>query len=99
MASPNKDRRLRELNFGELEQTLWQDLDEKLRDSLMAFHNFRAPGGESTEELERRVRDFIAELPPGRHLLVCHGGTARVLLRDVGCDRFLQNGEICTVEL
>jgi probable phosphoglycerate mutase len=78
------DRRLRELDFGELEGKRWDDLDPSTRHALVRFEGFVAPGGESVAQLEERVGEFLAELEPGDHLLVTHGGVIGLLARRCG---------------
>lgn len=87
-----KDRRLRELDFGSLEGVVWKDADPKLREALLAFDGFRAPGGESVEELRDRVHSFLDELTDGDHLIATHGGVVRLLLREIGADRLVPPG-------
>ncbi|GAA6735053.1 histidine phosphatase family protein [Thermus oshimai] len=41
----------------------------------------RRPGGESMAELAERFLTFVEDLPPGRHLLVTHGGVIRAALK------------------
>ncbi|TBH15480.1 histidine phosphatase family protein [Thermus thermamylovorans] len=52
-------------------------VQEALRDP---WHTPR-PGGESMADLARRLAAFLEELPPGRHLLVTHGGIVRAALK------------------
>jgi broad specificity phosphatase PhoE len=92
------DARLREIGFGELEGAPFQDMPAAQQQALMDFVGFRAPGGEGTEELEARLRDFLAELSPGRHLIFSHGGAIRALTRALGEDRFLPNGSLAVVD-
>jgi len=40
--------------------------------------NAPLPGGESLGELRERFLSFVADLPPGRHLVVTHAGVVRV---------------------
>lgn len=91
---PRPDARLRELHFGALEGQRWADLDPALRQSLLDFDGFSAPGGESLAAFEHRLRGFLSTLPPGRHLLFTHGGVVRLLTRGLGVDRFLPNGVV-----
>ena len=91
------DRRLRELDFGELEGKTWDGCPPDVRRSLLEFDSFVAPGGESTSGLRERVGDFVSSLEPGRHLLFTHGGVIRVLLRARGIDRRVEPGEIVEV--
>jgi probable phosphoglycerate mutase len=88
------DPRLRELDFGSLEGRIWESCPAAVRRGLMAFDGFRAPGGESVEDLRRRVLDFVAGLPEGSHLLVTHGGVIRTLLRWRGRDEVVVPGEL-----
>ncbi|MEW6337460.1 MAG: histidine phosphatase family protein [Acidobacteriota bacterium] len=92
------DRRLREIDFGRLERERWATLDDGQRTSLLAFQGFHAPGGESLEDLAARVHDFLAGLPPGRHLLFTHGGVIRLLTRAAGEDRFPPTGSVTVLD-
>lgn len=93
------DPRLRELHFGAWEGADWFGLPDAARQALLRFDDFAAPAGESAQDLLRRVRAFVAELPPGRHLLFTHGGVVRALLRACGRDAFPAPCEIHEVEL
>lgn len=95
-ASP--DRRLREIDFGALERQRWTALESAHRESLMAFEGFRAPGGESLEQLAARVNDFLAGLVAGSHLLFTHGGVIRLLTRQAGEDRFPPTGSVTVLD-
>jgi len=95
---PVPDRRLRELNFGDLEGLAFSEVDEDIREAVLEFRDFTAPGGESLEDLERRLESFLSELPPGRHLLFVHGGVIRALTRRLGLDRFLPTGTLVVVD-
>lgn len=86
---PCPDPRLRELDFGELEGIVWDELDSGHREALLAFEGFCPPGGECVETFRARVRGFLNELPPGRHLLFVHAGLIRMVLRDLEADQFL----------
>lgn len=77
---PVIDERLVELDFGDLEGLSWAECSDDVRSRLVAYAGFRAPGGESVEELGERVLVAVAELGPGRHLVVTHGGVIRFLL-------------------
>lgn len=88
------DPRLRELDFGRLEGLTWDACPPGLRRDLVAFDDFRAPGGESVGDLRRRVLDVIAGLPSGDHLLITHGGVIRTLLRWTGRDGAVAPGEL-----
>ncbi len=95
---PTPDARLREIDFGDLEATAWADLDPTVRDTLLGWEGFTAPGGEGTAALADRARAFVAELPPGRHLVFAHGGVIRALLRDRGLDRFVSPCTLVAVD-
>jgi probable phosphoglycerate mutase len=77
---PVVDRRLREINFGDLELRVWDDLDEVIQAALLDFDAFEAPGGESMPTFRDRVDAFFDALPAGRHLVITHGGVIRLLL-------------------
>lgn len=88
------DRRLRELDFGRLEGTRWDQCSAPMREALLGFDGFKAPGGESVRLLRRRVLDFIDGLPDGEHVLFTHGGVIRLLLRERGRDEHVPPGEM-----
>jgi probable phosphoglycerate mutase len=93
------DRRLREIHFGDLEGETFQGLDKKNQDALLTFSGFSAPGGESVEQLEERVTEFMDSLAPGRHLLFTHGGVIRcVMHRLLNTQCFLPNGSLVAVD-
>jgi probable phosphoglycerate mutase len=93
------DPRLRELDFGELEGRIWDELDESMRQELIAFESFSAPGGESVDLLRARVARFVGDLSPGDHLVFTHGGVIRSLLRAHGGDRRVEPGSLVVVDL
>jgi probable phosphoglycerate mutase len=88
VGEPTTDRRLREIDFGTLEGLVWDQLGEEVRLALRGFDGFQAPGGESMAAFKQRVLEFIAELGPGDHLVVTHGGVIRMLTRECGADGF-----------
>ena len=88
------DARLRESNFGSLEGCSYTEADSTYGEVFRDFREFQAPEGESHAEFRSRVRDFVAGLEPGRHLLVVHGGVIRVLTQDLGLDRFVPTGTL-----
>jgi probable phosphoglycerate mutase len=79
------DRRLREIDFGALEGLTWAECPAHVREALVAFEGFEAPGGESVARLRERVLEFVDGLSHGDHLVFTHGGVIRVLSR--GADR------------
>ena len=85
------DPRLRELDFGTLEGSVWRTLPPEEMIKLKDFDGFQAPGGESLEALETRVMDFVSALEEGRHLVFTHGGVIRLLLHKLGHHSFVEN--------
>lgn len=96
--TPVADPRLREINFGELEGTRWETLDPIHKKGIAAFNGWHAPGGEAFDEVRERVGSFVAELPPGRHLLFTHGGVIRLLTRELGHDAFVPTGTVVGID-
>ena len=99
LGEPTVDPRLRELDFGELEGKTWMECSAAVRRALLTFEDFVAPGGESVAELATRAESFVAELPPGDHVIVTHGGVIRLLLRRVARDRHVAPGEVVSLPL
>jgi len=85
--NPTTDPRLRELSFGALEGFRWAELAPAMQAAMLTFDGFAAPDGESVDALRQRVLAFVADLPPGDHLVFTHGGVIRLLLRRAGSDR------------
>ena len=85
--SPTRDWRLREANRGRWEGRLFRDVAREEPELYAAWMRagaeWRFPGGESLVEQQQRVLDCVdeiracAELPA---LVVCHGGSIRVIL-------------------
>ncbi len=83
LGSPHADARLREIDFGEWElrpfAALRGELDAWAADPL----GFRAPGGESVQEMAARVDaaldDILAAHPDGAVAVVAHGGPLRAI--------------------
>lgn len=88
------DARLRELDFGELEGRLWDELPAEARRALLTFAEDGPPGGERVADLRKRVHAWLADLGGGRHLVFTHGGVIRLLLRDRGCERAVAPGSV-----
>ena len=97
-AEPVVDARLREIHFGDLEGMAYETLAEEHKRGLISFEGFAPPGGETLETLVARVNAFLDELGPGRHVVFCHGGVLRAVMRQVGPDRFLPNGSAIVVD-
>jgi probable phosphoglycerate mutase len=93
------DRRLRELDFGELEGRTWEECPTEARESLVSFDDFQAPGGESVAQLRRRVLEFTMALREGEHLVFTHGGVIRLLLREAGRDASVAPGALVRIPL
>jgi probable phosphoglycerate mutase len=93
------DSRLRELDFGDLEGSRWEELPPHIQDALLLFDAFAAPGGESVQDLRNRVVEFTANLAPGEHLVFTHGGIIRLLLRETGSDRTVVPGAVVRVAI
>jgi broad specificity phosphatase PhoE len=84
---PRVDPRFAETHRGEWEGLTWEEVSGRDPDGyaawLAAGEDFRFPGGESLREQQDRVGAALddvaasAELPA---LVVCHGGTIRVVL-------------------
>jgi probable phosphoglycerate mutase len=95
---PTTDPRLRELDFGELEGAVWDEIGEPALSQLLAFEGFDPPGGETLRAFETRVDAFFSELISGRHLVFTHGGVVRLALRAVNADDFLPNGGLAKID-
>ena len=91
---PRTDRRLRECDFGALEGCTYEEADTTYGEVFRDFRDFQAPDGESHAALRSRIQDFVSSLEPGRHLLFVHGGVIRILIQDLGVDRFVPTGSL-----
>jgi 2,3-bisphosphoglycerate-dependent phosphoglycerate mutase len=92
------DPRLREIHFGDLEGLAWREIESHHQESLLAFEGFAAPGGESLVDLRTRVLGFLADLPPGRHLLFTHGVVIALLGREVGQRELIPTGTLRVID-
>ncbi len=88
--TPRLDPRLREANRGRWEGHRFIDIERDEPDLYAAWRRageqFRFPGGESLREQRDRVKASLADIRsagPLPALVVCHGGSIRVML----CDR------------
>jgi len=86
-ATPALDARLREGARGRWEGFLMQDIERAEPEHYAAWRRggaaFRFPGGESLLEHQQRVTETLAEIHatgPLPALVVCHGGSIRVML-------------------
>lgn len=78
------DPRLLEISYGRWEGRTWVDLerdDAAALDAWMRSWETRGPpGGESAQEVQRRVSRWLAELSTDHdHLLIAHAGVVRAL--------------------
>ncbi|GAA5335661.1 MULTISPECIES: histidine phosphatase family protein [Thermus] len=76
---------LREIDVGELAGLGREEAEARFPDFMRKaqedpWHTPR-PGGESMADLAQRLLSFWESLPPGRHLLVTHGGVIRAALK------------------
>jgi alpha-ribazole phosphatase len=77
------DDRLKEINCGDWELKLWNDIDQDLLKQWMAdFANVVIPGGESYTQLYERAKAFFNSLymGPKSVAIVSHGGVIRSIL-------------------
>lgn len=95
---PIPDRALRELDFGDIQGKSWHDMPTEMREQMIVFDGFAAPGGESNRQMEERVVGFLDGLAPGVHLIFTHGGVIRMLRRMCGDDRFPGSCEIARLD-
>ncbi len=95
---PSRSQALRELDFGDIQGLNWQDLSPEIRNKMLAFDDFAAPGGESHRQMETRVVKFLGGLSDGAHLVFTHGGVIRMLRRMCGDDRFPKSCEIARLD-
>jgi probable phosphoglycerate mutase len=93
------DARLRELDFGNLEGMRWEDCPVPVRDALLEFDDFLAPGGESVSMLRARVTSFVQGLLDGEHLVFTHGGVIRLFAREMGQVDRIEPGGLRSVAL
>ncbi len=95
---PTPDWRLREIDFGDFEGVPFVDMPQDAQKALLDYEGFRAPGGESLDDLENRVEAFLNALPKGRHLIFTHGGVVRGMLCGSGPQRYAANGSVAVMD-
>lgn len=82
--APRHDDRLMEMDFGEWEMQPWKLIQREALDGWAADPlGYAPPGGESVDELQRRVNDFVDGLVAqeiDQALLVTHAGVMKVLV-------------------
>lgn len=75
------DSLLKELNFGDWEGKLWNDIPlEESQSWMKDFVNVRTPNGENYHELHQRTQDFIKKIieePYSKIGVVTHAGNIR----------------------
>jgi broad specificity phosphatase PhoE len=95
--APHIDARLREGARGRWEGHLMQEIERQEPELYAQWRrggNFRFPGGESLLEQQRRVSTALGDIhtaAPKPTLVVCHGGSIRVMLCEAdprGLDAF-----------
>ena len=75
------DDRLAEINCGEWEGRTWAEVSAG-REASSRHWIFDAPGGETHDDVQARIEDFLANLPPEperRVVVVSHGAAGRVM--------------------
>jgi broad specificity phosphatase PhoE len=84
---PKLDPRLREANRGRWEGRLFRDIEREEPELSRAWHragaSFRFPGGESLQDQLDRVSAAVADIHALGQLpalVICHGGSIRVIL-------------------
>lgn len=81
------DARLMEKHFGKWEGKAWDDIARGEIDAWAAdVMDYAPPGGESAQQLMRRVQGFLrdlAQLPQQSIALVAHGGSIRAMLAQI----------------
>ena len=81
-----RDARLREINLGAFEGKVWQDIPEDEQAQFVVWftgpYDQPVPGGESSDDLQTRVADWLKGLPKtGRVIAFAHGGTISAVLQ------------------
>ena len=72
------DQRLWEMNMGEFEGKLWNDIDRGKSSKWFddPFNN-HTPGGESFAEVQTRVLEALSIIPDDQTAIICHAGVIR----------------------
>ena len=78
------DARLRERNFGSLGGKSWDEISSEMKEiDKLQKYDYRQYGGESVEDVKKRLFDFIDEIRHNKKdkkiLIVTHGGIIRML--------------------
>lgn len=78
--APLFDGRLMEMNFGDWEGRLWDDIARQEIDAWAAdVFDHAPPGGESLRQMQARALDCVQALATPRVALVTHAGVMRAL--------------------
>ncbi len=79
------EEKLKEINCGEWEMKLWDEIDSEYLQAWMAdFVNVSIPGGESYLDLYQRVSSWFDALPKRKAVaIVAHGGVIRSILSHI----------------
>ncbi len=93
---PQLTSALREAHFGEWEGESWEGRED-IRRALINFETFAAPGGETAADIQKRLGDFLASLPIGRHLCFSHGGAIRAVMRQTRADQRIHNCSVVAI--
>ena len=107
------DPRLRERKYGDWEGITWNEVYQKNPDlkKLKKTHplTYKAPGGETGNEILRRISEFLTDLhdDKGDILIVSHSGPIRafiVLVKQISPDLFyeihlIKNSQIVEIDL
>ena len=75
------DDRLKELNFGDREGLMWNEVDKQAPNRELdpaAYHDWCPKDGESYDTAKERVAQWHAEIK-GPAVVVSHGGISRIL--------------------
>lgn len=90
---------MREFCFGDYDGKPISEVPQDWVDALYAFKDdFVTPHGENIADVSARTRRFVESLKLGRYLIFAHGGAIRSLAKQVGVNRFIENGTVLIVD-
>ncbi|MBQ1265389.1 MAG: thymidine kinase [Proteobacteria bacterium] len=96
---PVQTASLREIFFGDYDGKPIREVDPEWVKKLYIYPDgFSSPNGETLEDVSKRITAFLDNLKPGRYLIVCHGGVIRTVSRQIGEDRFIENGTVLVMD-
>lgn len=85
-----EDKRLIEMNFGIFENMTWEETKEQYPEEYKKWcenpTSYKLSEGESQEEVEKRVEDFVNEIKYSRNkevVVITHGGVIRTIIASV----------------